>query len=244
MYGMKPIYHREKIWGSRAYITVPPETRTGNIAPKLHAPQAWLGYFVGNESESIMHIWHPDKSRVMRVNTARVEDGVGVNDEHSEASIQQSRPREATDPADGDNEDPESSLNSDDSQDDGINHRHRARLIQQIRSLGGYVNLPSVPRGLGKWEWLQDGVDNNDAEAQGYLTQAEVSIARGGGLLLLAEDSMPVTIWWPDVEYFNPDRQPEGPGRWMFFTSEGEELAAINSSKAYGLRGSGAPTAG
>jgi len=77
---IQPDFSRDKIWGSRAYVTVPPETRIGD--PKLHTPRGWLGYFVGCESESIYRIWNPDKEKVMRISVARIDEDEGLDDEH------------------------------------------------------------------------------------------------------------------------------------------------------------------
>ena len=82
--GHPPDLRRERIWGSRAYVTVPPEQR----GPKLHQPRGWLGYFMGCESESVYRIWNPERNKVMRISTARVEDGEGMDDQQDEPSRQ------------------------------------------------------------------------------------------------------------------------------------------------------------
>lgn len=82
--GHPPDLRRERIWGSRTYVTVPPERR----GPKLHEPRGWLGYFMGSESESVYRIWNPEKNKVMRISVARVEDGEGMDDEQDEPSRQ------------------------------------------------------------------------------------------------------------------------------------------------------------
>ncbi len=80
--GDKPALTRERIWGSRAYVTYPPEFRATAEMTKLHSPRGWLGYFVGCESEAIYLIYSPEKHRVYRIGVARVEDGEGLNDPH------------------------------------------------------------------------------------------------------------------------------------------------------------------
>ena len=80
--GDKPTLTRERIWGSRAYVTYPSEFRTAAKMTKLHSPRGWLGYFVGCESEAIYHIFSPEKHKVYRIGAARVEDGEGLNDPH------------------------------------------------------------------------------------------------------------------------------------------------------------------
>lgn len=72
--GIKPDFSRDRIWGSRAYVTIPHKTRIGD--PKLHSPRVWLGYFIGCKSESIYRIWNPEKEKVIRISMARIEDGV------------------------------------------------------------------------------------------------------------------------------------------------------------------------
>jgi hypothetical protein len=44
---------RERIWGSRVYITIILEARKG-VNRKLHDSRGWLGYFIGLESELIL----------------------------------------------------------------------------------------------------------------------------------------------------------------------------------------------
>ncbi|KFZ24291.1 hypothetical protein V502_01231 [Pseudogymnoascus sp. VKM F-4520 (FW-2644)] len=80
--GDKPTLSRERIWGSRAYVTYPPEFRLRAEMTKLHSPRGWLGYFVGCESEAMYHIYSPEKHKVYRIGTARVEDGEGLDDPH------------------------------------------------------------------------------------------------------------------------------------------------------------------
>jgi hypothetical protein len=80
--GEKPTLSRERIWGSRAYVTYPPEFRLRAEMTKLHSPRGWLGYFVGCESEAMYHIYSPEKHKVYRIGSARVEDGEGLDDHH------------------------------------------------------------------------------------------------------------------------------------------------------------------
>jgi len=80
--GDKPTLTRERIWGSRAYVTYPPELRNTAEMTKLHSPRGWLGYFVGCESEAMYHIYSPEKHKVYRIGVARVEDGEGLDDPH------------------------------------------------------------------------------------------------------------------------------------------------------------------
>lgn len=81
--GVRPILTRERIWGSRAYITYPQEMRITAAMTKLHSACGWLDYFVGCESEAIYHIYSPEKHKVFRIGVARVEDGEGLEDLHN-----------------------------------------------------------------------------------------------------------------------------------------------------------------
>ncbi|KAK4067059.1 hypothetical protein Purlil1_13929 [Purpureocillium lilacinum] len=86
--GDKPTLSRERIWGSRAYVTYPPEFRSRADMTKLHSPRGWLGYFVGCESEAIYHIYSPEKQQVYRIGVARVEDGEGLDDLHDGSCLE------------------------------------------------------------------------------------------------------------------------------------------------------------
>ena len=113
--GDKPTLTRERIWGSRAYVTYPQEFRTTGEMKKLHSPRGWLGYFVGCESEAIYHIYSPEKNKVYRIGVARVEDGEGLDDPHDtpcledrihipDVDIPDHLPSEGDDEASGDEE--------------------------------------------------------------------------------------------------------------------------------------------
>jgi hypothetical protein len=80
--GDKPTLSRERIWGSRAYVTYPPEFRASAKMTKLHSPRGWLGYFVGYKSEAMYHIYSPKKHKVYQIGVARVEDREGLDDHH------------------------------------------------------------------------------------------------------------------------------------------------------------------
>lgn len=82
----KPVLNCEKVWGSRAYVTIPPENNKIGKSEKLHKPRGWLGYFVGCETESIYRIWHPEYNKVYRVTAARIDDGEN-NDPHDQPSL-------------------------------------------------------------------------------------------------------------------------------------------------------------
>ena len=90
--GNKPTLTRERIWGSRAYVTYPPEFRDRADMTKLHSPRGWLGYFVGCESEAMYHIYSPEKHKVYRIGAARVEDGEGLDDPHDTPCLEDRLP--------------------------------------------------------------------------------------------------------------------------------------------------------
>nr|ANM86644.1 putative integrase [Cladonia uncialis subsp. uncialis]AUW30834.1 putative integrase - catalytic core [Cladonia uncialis subsp. uncialis] len=75
-----PNLSKERVWGSRTYVTVPLEVRQQDAKQKLHSPRGWMGYFVGCESESIYRVWNPDKNKVVRISNVRIDDGEGLDD--------------------------------------------------------------------------------------------------------------------------------------------------------------------
>jgi transposase InsO family protein len=85
MFDDKPTLSRERIWGSRAYVTLPHEKTT--FTPKLHSPRAWPGYFVGCASESTYRIYSAEKGKVFKVGVARIEDGQGLDEPQDEPSL-------------------------------------------------------------------------------------------------------------------------------------------------------------
>lgn len=82
--GTKPDLSREQLWGSRVYVTFPPESRLKSLLQ----PRGWIGYFVGHDSESVYLIYNPDTKKVKRVDQARVEQGQGLDDSgHDESPL-------------------------------------------------------------------------------------------------------------------------------------------------------------
>jgi hypothetical protein len=77
-YKLKPNLDVERIFGSRVYVTYPPEHRQKTLLQ----PRGWIGYFVGFETEAVLRVWHPDKKRVVRITAPRVDDGQGQADDH------------------------------------------------------------------------------------------------------------------------------------------------------------------
>jgi hypothetical protein len=41
-------------------------------------------------------------------------------------------------------------------------------------------------------------------------------------------NNRPITVWWPDTRYLNPQEQPAGNGHWEFITTESEREAHTN----------------
>ncbi|PIA89589.1 Retrovirus-related Pol polyprotein from transposon TNT 1-94 [Cercospora beticola] len=95
LYSEKPNLHREHVWFSRLYITVPHEQRIRANHTKLGSSRASLGYFVGNESESVYLYWDPNSKKVRRTASANVDDDNGPNDLHEGDGInaRQERPQ-------------------------------------------------------------------------------------------------------------------------------------------------------
>ncbi|OAQ57917.1 integrase core domain-containing protein [Pochonia chlamydosporia 170] len=88
LYKVEPNLAIERIFGSRVYVTYPPEHRQKTLLQ----PRGWLGYFVGFETEAVLRIWHPDKKRVVRVTAPRVDDGQGQEDVHEGATLSDRNP--------------------------------------------------------------------------------------------------------------------------------------------------------
>jgi hypothetical protein len=84
--GAKPNMERERIWGSRAYVTYAHSDKRRN-GPKVHTRRGWVGYYMGCESDSICLIWDPATETVKRISMARVEDGEGLDDRHQGPSL-------------------------------------------------------------------------------------------------------------------------------------------------------------
>lgn len=91
LYGDQPDLSEEKIWGSRAYVPYTEEERRRRRATrKLHDDRAWLGYYMGRTSEGQFRIWNPQRSTVVCVDTARFDDGTGLDDDHQQVDELQS----------------------------------------------------------------------------------------------------------------------------------------------------------
>ena len=120
--GVQPALTRERIWGSRTYVTYPPEFKTRADMTKLHSPRGWLGYFVGCESEAMYHIYSPEKHKVYRIGAARVEDGEGLDDPHDAPCLEDRVPTLNVEVPDDPltRSDAEASVGRDEDSDDGI----------------------------------------------------------------------------------------------------------------------------
>ncbi|SMY19984.1 unnamed protein product [Zymoseptoria tritici ST99CH_1A5] len=117
--GVQPDLTRERIWGSRVYVTWTPEERLSRgINRKLHDNRGWLGYFVGYENESSYRVWSPDRATVVRVVYARVDDGVGLDDSQSGQRATERRERLPREDYEDDSDDPQPPEFDDDSDHD------------------------------------------------------------------------------------------------------------------------------
>ncbi|OQE54307.1 hypothetical protein PENNAL_c0452G03678, partial [Penicillium nalgiovense] len=129
--GMKPSLTRERIWGSRAYVTYPQELRHTAEMTKLHNPRGWLGYFVGCESEAMYHIYSPEKHKVYRIGVARIEDGEGLRDPHDAPCLEDRIPTPDVAVTDNNHSEDgsESSSDSDSDHDDGQSRHDQHTVI-------------------------------------------------------------------------------------------------------------------
>jgi hypothetical protein len=132
--GVRPTLTRERIWGSRAYVTYPQELRNTAEMTKLHNPRGWLGYFVGCESEAIYHIYSPQKHKVYRIGVARIEDGEGLSDSHDAPCLEDRVPTPDAERPSNNHSEQETETSSDsESNYDNSGYRHD----QQIRTSPG-----------------------------------------------------------------------------------------------------------
>lgn len=115
----------------------------------------------------------------------------------------------------------------------------RGRLHDAHVADGGVVNPTQIPAGNGRWEFL-DSTDQLLAMNSSQTPEA-ITRARGAGQLSLAwhREDVPSVVFYPERRYFNPDVQPEGRGRWEYFTSgaddSDENIAWLNFGGVHGL---------
>ncbi|KZZ88210.1 Ribonuclease H-like protein [Beauveria brongniartii RCEF 3172] len=139
--GDKPSLTRERIWGSRAYITYPTEFRSTAEMTKLHSPRGWLGYFVGCESEAMYRIYSPEQHKVYRIGVARVEDGEGLDDRHDAPCLEDrihTKEVEIRAELEPDNA---SDTTSESDSNDGENDDHPSALTEETDPLSGPKSL-------------------------------------------------------------------------------------------------------
>jgi hypothetical protein len=97
------------------------------------------------------------------------------------------------------------------------------------RGDGGWVDQEGPLRGLGRLEWLNAARDQAIARNLGYETPERVLEARrNGDLTNVPTNNRPITVWWPETRYLNPQTQPEGTGHWEYITDESEREAHTN----------------
>lgn len=124
-------------------------------------------------------------------------------------------------------------------------------LEQFARERGGLVNPDQQPRGVGEWEWLEDGVDDYRAAALGFNTPEEVHAARQNGLLAqgMGPNAGPLVVFYPNHDFWNPEEQPEGDGHFEYLTTEGDGSARAHAmldfagQDDHGFANNPAPTA-
>ena len=166
--GDKPTLTRERIWGSRAYITYPQEFRKRAEMTKLHSPRGWLGYFVGCESEAIYHIYSSEKHKVYRIGVARVEDGEGLDDPHDAPCLEDRVPTPDVEVPDhlasqGENETP--SDHDSDLDDEGDS---RSISHENIYEEAGREHAPAEPMNQSQVE-VEDADDEDDSDVETAL---------------------------------------------------------------------------
>lgn len=163
--GMKPSLTRERIWGSRAYVTYPQELRHMAEMTKLHNPRGWLGYFVGCESEAMYHIYSPEKHKVYRIGVARIEDGEGLRDPHDAPCLEDRIP--TPDVAFTDNnhseDGSESSSDSDKDYDDGESSHEQHTVISSDEEIADQEHHVSEAAHESQDE-VEDADDEDDTD--------------------------------------------------------------------------------
>ena len=243
LHGSRPDLSKEQIWGSRAYVAIPQELRGSKEFTKLHTPRAKLHYFVGCANESMWRMYNPDNSRVKDTAIANVDDGHGLDDPQDHPSQSDRFPRQPplrSEQDTSDTSDTEDPSESDDGDDPEVKAqdaerrkiRQRQRLIDDARHRGALVNPAAYPRGLGDWDWLEEGDDDAHAATLDLHTPGDVTEARTAGDPRVPRgdtpSQRPVVTFLPDHRYFNPDELPEGEGQFEYFTTASEELAITN----------------
>jgi hypothetical protein len=105
----------------------------------------------------------------------------------------------------------------------------RSQDRQIVEQDGGLVDLDEQPAGVGRLEWFDAAVDAVRARNLGLDTPQDVIRSRANGTLTnVPVNQRPWTIWWPEAQYLNPVTQPQGAGRWEYYTTESERHAWTN----------------
>jgi len=173
--GAKPTLTRERIWGSRAYVTYPLEFRTSAEMTKLHSPRGWLGYFVGCESEAIYHIYSPEKHKVYRIGVARVEDGEGLDDPQDTPCLEDRIPTRNVEIADRLSSENEDETTDDDDKDhDDDRDREFPPLTENAEPPSRVdTNTADTINQLQSEEEDADGEEESDPEITGPETTSK-----------------------------------------------------------------------
>ncbi|KAK3703308.1 hypothetical protein LTR37_014520 [Vermiconidia calcicola] len=103
---------------------------------------------------------------------------------------------------------------------------NRPAEIAAATANGGYPDIGQLPHGRGRFEWLNEEVDQQLARALNYANPIEVVVAEESG----AFDNVPLNnrprvVFYPNRQYFNLTHQPRGDGQWRYFTTRGDGSA-------------------
>jgi hypothetical protein len=174
------------------YVTYPPEHRRKNLLQ----PRAWIGYFVGHDSETVHLIYDPESKRVKRVDQIRVSARTeGLDDSYDEPSFHRSDVKEDEDlTSSASSQEPEEDQgpqvidsSSDDSSDEPVTSRFfgntvRATVRQgrQIAAMALAGKKRKIPKS-DKEDDLQSHEDSDEEPTQekkkiGRLTVADAAI--------------------------------------------------------------------
>nr|OQO01234.1 hypothetical protein B0A51_18770 [Rachicladosporium sp. CCFEE 5018] len=100
----------------------------------------------------------------------------------------------------------------------------RANDIHRYIMQGMIANPRHQVHGPGSYTWL--ATYDTDLAQELELDHTDVVRMRGSGEI--AENEDPSAVWWPERNYVNPVRQPEGDGRFEYLTNDDGDLAHLN----------------
>ena len=107
----------------------------------------------------------------------------------------------------------------------------RQQQLATARAHNGLVNPNYEIHGLGEWRWLDEQYDTHIARTRFAITEPhqtvqlriDHTIAVGEGV-----NAEPFAVFYPDLEYVNPEVRPAEAGRFYFLTPEAQQLAQLN----------------